>query len=130
MTAWPWTVTSGKDGRFFDSKAAALAHVKKLQARGIKNIDVGCMQINLHYHGHRFRSISEAFDPDINTAYAASYLRKMHQETNQWILAAGHYHSKTPTKASYYRGKVERYWAELNGTQIEAVSLPAPVVPV
>ena len=39
----------GKD-RFFSSKAAAITAVRKLQADGVRNIDVGCMQVNLKYH--------------------------------------------------------------------------------
>ena len=32
--AWPWTVTSGNDGRYFPTKAEAIAWVKTLRARG------------------------------------------------------------------------------------------------
>ena len=42
--AWPWTVTAKGKGRYFDTKAAAVAEVMALKARGIRNIDVGCMQ--------------------------------------------------------------------------------------
>jgi hypothetical protein len=48
--AWPWTVMAHGKGRFFPSKAAAIAAVRRLQADGLKNIDVGSMQVNLKYH--------------------------------------------------------------------------------
>ena len=69
--AWPWTVTSGNDGRYFPTKAEAIAWVKTLRARGVKNIDVGCMQINLQHHADAFASLEEAFDPVANVAYGA-----------------------------------------------------------
>jgi len=61
--AWPWTVTNGPDGRFFPTKAEAIAHVRALQARGIRNIDVGCMQINLHHHPDAFTDLAQALTP-------------------------------------------------------------------
>jgi hypothetical protein len=45
--AWPWTVTAHGRGQFYPSKQAAIAAVRKLKAKGVKNIDVGCMQVNL-----------------------------------------------------------------------------------
>ena len=43
--AWPWTVTSGGKGTYYKSKSAAIRAVRKLQRRGVRNIDVGCMQV-------------------------------------------------------------------------------------
>ncbi len=121
VRAWPWTVTSGGPGSYFPTKAAAMAEVRRLQAKGVTNIDVGCMQVNLHYHGHEFASASHAMDPDINVAYAAKFLTQLRRSADSWAEAAGHYHSMTPERTAYYRGKVEKFWAEL-GTP-EAVTL-------
>lgn len=48
--AWPWTINAQGKGRYFATKEEAVRAVKKLQAQGVKSIDVGCMQINLAYH--------------------------------------------------------------------------------
>ena len=61
--AWPWTVHAKGKGRYYKTKAEAIAAVQDLQRRGITNIDVGCMQINLKYHGTAFKNLDEAFDP-------------------------------------------------------------------
>ena len=61
--AWPWTVTSGVDGAYLDSKAEALARIDALQRAGRDNIDVGCMQVNLHHHPDAFPSLEQALDP-------------------------------------------------------------------
>ena len=45
-TPWPWTIDVEGQGSFLPNKAAAIAAVQALQARGIQSIDVGCVQIN------------------------------------------------------------------------------------
>ena len=39
--AWPWTVTSGGTGKFFDTKLEAMAEVELLITDGLRNIEVG-----------------------------------------------------------------------------------------
>ena len=110
--AWPWTVTSGSDGRYFSTKAEAIAWVKTLRARGVTNIDVGCMQINLHHHADAFTSLDEAFDPVTNVAYAAAFLMQLFQDKRSWPVAVGLYHSATPALHFAYRQKVQTIWNE------------------
>ena len=113
--AWPWTVTSGGQGRFFDTKAEALAEVEILMTQGVRNIDVGCMQVNLFYHGGAFETLDEAFDPRANTTYAATYLKTMHAATGDWTEAAGYYHSTTPERNGPYKEKVLTFWRRQGG---------------
>lgn len=109
--AWPWTINAQGKGQFFNTKAEAVRAVKKLQAQGVKSIDVGCMQINLSYHGEAFDSIEEAFDPENNVRYGAKFLKSLYESKgNDWIKAAMAYHSSTPVKALKYKNKiVSRY---------------------
>ena len=109
--AWPWTINFGGEGRFFDTKAEAIAQVKSLQGLGVTSIDVGCMQVNLHYHPDAFADLDGAFDPATNVAYAASYLRSLHGTTRSWSKAAGAYHSMDPGRGGNYRLKVMRLWS-------------------
>ncbi|WP_242018781.1 transglycosylase SLT domain-containing protein [Phaeovibrio sulfidiphilus] len=104
--AWPWTVTTGNDGRFFDTREQALAHIAALRAKGVTNIDVGCMQVNLHFHGKAFRSIEEALDPASNVAYAVVFLNRLYGETRSWARSMTAYHSRTPVHAERYAGKL------------------------
>ena len=110
--AWPWTVRALGKGHYFDDKAAALAFVRQLQASGVRNIDVGCLQVNLHYHPKAFANLEEALDPGQNAAYAATLLTRLRQESNSWTAAIGRYHSRTPTLSGPYRLKVFRAWRE------------------
>lgn len=104
--AWPWTVMAEGNGQFLPSKAAAIAEVRALQARGVRNIDVGCMQINLHFHPDAFSNLDAAFDPVRNATYAAGFLNRLKARTGGWWAAVGRYHSATPRLATYYQSKV------------------------
>jgi hypothetical protein len=108
--AWPWTVTAEGTGHFLPSRAAAIAKVKTLRARGISNIDVGCMQVNLHYHPDAFDDLEAAFDPAVNAAYAGRFLAGLKRETGSWNAAAARYHSATKKYARPYLAKVMRLW--------------------
>lgn len=104
---WPWTVQAENQSHFFGTKAAAIRWVEQAQARGVTSIDVGCMQVNLMYHPHAFRTIADAFDPTQNANYAARFLISLHAQTKDWTQAAGAYHSQTLALAIPYRQQVE-----------------------
>ncbi len=108
--AWPWTVTSQGKGQFFPTKAKAVAFVRRLQDRGVTNIDVGCMQINLYYHKAAFPSLEHAFDPDSNADYAARLLKDNFKKARSWTQAAADYHSTTPDLNRTYKLKILSIW--------------------
>ncbi len=108
--AWPWTVTSGSRQWYLDSKSEAVAHVRSMIRDGERNIDVGCMQVNLYYHGDAFASLEDAFDPLSNVSYAASYLSRLRTSTADWLTAAGNYHSATPEFHRRYKKKITEIW--------------------
>jgi len=108
VLAWPWTVMAEGKGRYLPSKAAAIAEVEALRARGVKNIDVGCMQINLYYHPKAFDNLEAAFDPATNTEAAARILVAFKDTWGSWTRAVGNYHSNTPVLSGPYRVKVYR----------------------
>ncbi len=108
VVAWPWTVMAEGRGRYLPSRAAAVAEVERLRARGIRNIDVGCLQINLFYHPDAFPSLEAAFDPAANAEAAARLLVELRRTWGSWTRAVGNYHSNTPTLSGPYRVKVYR----------------------
>lgn len=71
----------------------ALSLFRKAKAQGAKLIDVGCMQINVFYHGKNFRSISDMFDPKKNIEYAAKFLKQLYQREKSWTMAVARYHA-------------------------------------
>ncbi len=116
---WPWTVNAEGAGTYYPSKAAAVAAVQALQARGVQSMDVGCMQVNLLHHPAAFRSLEQAFDPQANAAYAARFLNSLHGRTGAWPAAAAAYHSFTPERGAQYARLIAAVWA----------GAPVPVTP-
>jgi hypothetical protein len=108
--AWPWTVTAGGDGRYFATKSEAIVHVRALRRKGVRNIDVGCMQINLMHHPNAFQTLEDALDPNHNAAYAAAFLARLYGKSRSWSRAIALYHSATPSKGTPYRRRVEKLW--------------------
>ena len=108
---WPWTVNMEGEGRWFDSRDAALAWVHQHYRAGARSFDMGCFQINYRWHGQNFASIEQMFDPLAGARYAARFLSDLHRETGDWSEAAGAYHSRTPEHAQRYRARFDRFRA-------------------
>ena len=83
------------DGRPVHSQSLdeALARFALETARGAKLIDVGCMQINHHWHAAHFASLREMFDPALNVEYAANYLKELKAQEGSWTLAVARYNA-------------------------------------
>ncbi len=111
---WPWTINAEGQGAFFDTKAQAVAAVRALQARGVRSIDVGCLQVNLLHHPDAFASLEQAFDPGANAGYAARFLRQLQGQAGAWPKAIAQYHSATPELGEPYAAKVMAVWPEEN----------------
>lgn len=110
MGAWPWTINAEGVGSYYATKAEAIASVNALRARGVRSIDVGCMQVNLFHHGDAFASLEEAFDPIANARYAARFLLRLLGQTGSWPAATAGYHSLTPEIGEPYARKVLALW--------------------
>ena len=100
--AWPWTVQSQGQGHWLDTPDQALTLAQDLLAQGETNIDLGCFQINVHWHSQAFPSLEAMLDPDTNALYAAGYLLELYAQTGDWRSAAGAYHSRDATRAESY----------------------------
>jgi hypothetical protein len=123
--AWPWTVMAEGRGRYLATKAAAVAEVRQLLKRGVRNIDVGCLQVNLKHHPDAFGSLDAAFDPATNVSYGAGFLRSLQLKLQSWVRAVGNYHSATPSRHRSYRAKVFAVWREERGQ----AGVPAALAP-
>ena len=110
LRPWPWTVDAGGDGRFFASRAAAIAAVRALRQAGVQAIDVGCLQIDLRDHPGAFRTLDQAFDPVANARYAAGFLNRLFARLHSWKAAVAAYHSQSPALGRPYRRLVEARW--------------------
>ncbi len=111
---WPWAVNSPAGSFYPASLEEAVAKVEELQAQGVTNIDVGCLQVNLHHHPNAFSSLEEAFEPAANVAYAARFLTALEAEGASTFGAVGRYHSRTPVLGVMYARKVFARWGYQN----------------
>lgn len=110
LRPWPWTINAEGAGQFFPTRQAAVDAVKALQARGVRSIDVGCMQVNLMYHHDAFPNLDAAFDPTRNARYAAHFLNTLYAGLKDWPRAIAAYHSETPALGQAYRVLVLARW--------------------
>jgi hypothetical protein len=108
---WPWTTNRAGEGHYFTSAADAVAWVTAQQAAGSQSIDVGCFQVNLHYHPSAFASLAEAFDPAANARYADAFLTRLHDQTSDWTSAVALYHSADPFEGQRYSSRVMQAWS-------------------
>jgi hypothetical protein len=119
---WPWTLnTNGRGSYHFRTRAAAERHLAALIAAGIDNVDIGCMQVNWHWHGRAFPSPAAALSPILNVRYAALLLREYRSRSGTWAGAVGLYHSRNLQLAEAYRCRVARALAP--GTPIRGCSV-------
>ena len=107
-----------------ESLEEASGVVKKKLASGLKNIDLGVMQLNYRWHGLAFNNITEMLMPENNIKYAASLLKSLRIKHGTWHKAVRYYHSAKPEHHKKYSRKVVAYWlardrTEEKGTKIE-----------
>jgi soluble lytic murein transglycosylase-like protein len=112
-TPWPWTLNVEGKPYFFIDRESAWNAAQKLTAHHYDHFDIGMMQVNWHYHRHRFRSIWEALDPQINRRIAEDILREQWLATGHLPSAIARYHSADPKLGLPYLKKVIRVLNEL-----------------
>jgi len=110
---WPWTINADGKGYFYPTKEKAIAAAKAFKAQGVHNMDIGCMQVSLLHHPNAFASLEEAFEPETNVAYAATFLRGLFDEAHDWQSAASAYHSKEPYSGAEYYSRVYGQWRSI-----------------
>ena len=123
---WPWTITAERRGRFLATREEAESQLSQLRQRGLQNIDVGCMQINLLHHSSAFATVAEAFDVNRNVDYGARHLRSLYAQSGSWRQAVGRYHSYVSDVGEPYSMRVMEIW---NGmSSVAATSRRRPTI--
>ncbi len=126
LEPWPWAVHHDGKGHWFDTSAEAVALAETALQAGATNIDLGCFQLNIRWHAGAFGSVEDMLKPAHNARYAAKFLADLYQESGDWALAAGAYHSRNPDNAEAYRVKFETMLAGVqNGETGPDLGAPA-----
>ncbi|WP_297838759.1 transglycosylase SLT domain-containing protein [uncultured Roseibium sp.] len=90
---YPYALNIEGKSVFPPSRQAAKQDVIAAQQHGKKLIDIGCMQINHHYHGDQFRSVDQMLEPRANVQYAARFLKDLRRRQGSWTMAVARYHA-------------------------------------
>lgn len=104
---------------YFASSGQEMANIISANwQRGVTSIDVGCMQINLKYHGAKFSRLTDLLNSPTNIEYGAGYLVSLAVESGSWKDAVMSYHNKkNPSRRSWYGCKVWNNYLKINGQQ-------------
>ncbi|MEJ2755774.1 MAG: transglycosylase SLT domain-containing protein [Gammaproteobacteria bacterium] len=89
----PWALNIEGKAVFASSPAEAIAEFDNARQRGAVLIDLGCMQINHHYHRQEFASLHDMLEPRKNVEYAARFLSRLHAQHETWTMAVARYHA-------------------------------------
>lgn len=82
---------------------------------GVRSIDVGCMQVNLRYHGHHFQHLTDLLNPTTNVEYGASYLIRLAADKGSWREGVMDYHNKSnPARRRWYGCLVWNNYLRIN----------------
>jgi len=97
-------VLRSADGPVFfkDKKKAEIELIKILEKTNL--VDVGLMQINVHYHPQE--NPLDLLDPHHNLTEAARYLKTTLASTTDPVLGVGRYHSWNKNKANWYGNRI------------------------
>lgn len=131
LRPWPWAVNRAGDGRWFSDRAEAKAFAEATLRAGRTNLDIGCFQMNYHWHNRRFEDLDQMFDPVQNAIQAGAFLKSLYEQTGDWSQAAGTYHSRTPAHARTYRARFDRILSDLQEQtpiRVRDIRTGAPIV--
>ncbi|MCC2646649.1 MAG: hypothetical protein K0R02_714 [Rickettsiaceae bacterium] len=99
---------------FFKTFEEAINATTLIRNKGIKNFDVGLMQINYKYHHENFENIKQMLSPEMNIEYAAKLLCKLYGEYNSWSHAIRLYHSANEQYNKVYAKRIAIAWLKTN----------------
>lgn len=107
---WPWTLNIDGKAHFFSSRSKATDALREALDQGIRNVDIGPMQVSWRFHKTLLGNPEIALDPLHNVRVGAFILaREMRAEDGFW-QAVGRYHSRLPVRQQAY---IQKVWQHL-----------------
>ena len=89
----PYAMNIGGKAYFGSTAADVVQRLTQAQQEGVRLVDLGCMQINHHYHRAKFASLEAMIDPAQNVEYATRFLKELKEREGSWTLAVARYHA-------------------------------------
>lgn len=105
---WPYAIRNGSHSTYAETKVEAEKQLQQALHQSSKHLlDIGLMQINLHWHGNRVHSPKELLDPLTNLRVGSSILADaINSSPNDLELGIGRYHSWNENRARWYGKRV------------------------
>lgn len=109
---WPWSVNLKGKGYYFESRKEAEEFVDQLISEGYTNMDIGPLQVNTYWHGHRVQDFKDLFSLPVAIDVASDILKEaMKSSPGDKALGIGRYHTwSDEQRAREYGTKVLKYW--------------------
>lgn len=125
---WPWALNQAGQSHWFASRSALLAHLERLEPAALERLDIGCFQLNHHWHRSGFTSVFQMVDPDLNALYAARHLAELYRRHQDWTAAVAAFHSQSPEHAAAYLARFLPIYARLTAADMPAAPVPLTYV--
>jgi len=100
----PYVFRTSDGPKYFRTRKEAASELQEI-IKTTSHVDIGMMQINLHYHPQK--NPLQLLDPHYNLIVAANYLKTTMDSTSDLIVGVGRYHSWTSSLSNWYG---ERVW--------------------
>ncbi len=124
----PWVIGIKGATHRYRTKKEAMAKVESLKSQGKHNFDIGCMQVNYHYHHQKFEQLEDMINPVRNIRYAARLLKQLYKETGSWDTAVAYYNTRHLEYSLPYKNKVYAHWDKLKSQYADLDATPVPTV--
>lgn len=103
---WPWALNKSGKALMATSRREAQALLKQSLDEGNRLIDVGLMQINWRWHGHRVSTPAQLLDPRTNVQIGAELLAAaIRSAPHDLALGIGRYYSWNNAEAAVAYGQ-------------------------
>lgn len=104
---WRWVIHYDGELTYHDNEDQARAHINRLEARGVRNYDVGPLQINRAWHGDRVASAHQLLGVHKSLEIAAEILTEARalspSDKQLWV---GRYRSWKDKRARAYANRI------------------------
>lgn len=109
----PWVINAKGRAYRFQEYSQAVDCVRRLSGKGVRNLNIGFMQLHFPSHRKSFGDPITMLDPQTNILYAANLLIKLKKKHGSWLTAIRYYHSGSLRRGQRYFGKVSKEWQNL-----------------
>ena len=101
---WPWALNRQGRPIIPSSRLEARGILNEALNKGIRSIDVGLMQVNVRWNGHRVHRPDDLLDPETNIRVGADVLTEaIDSAPGDLALGIGRYHTGWRNDADAYR---------------------------